>query len=186
MQIIYKEVEGGEKPLEIDVDSSKYGVYIRRNIKQVTKNIEGAEEPIKVWEYQEAYLSKSEFEQYSNDLLVGEINGEDNTKEYEEYKNKLNTPVEYTNGHFYKPKWISIYSSIIDEFAIKAGLYEKLGGNLTPIIDIKTPVYDVTGKAENAELMSVAEVIELWLFLYQKKEQYFAEYKQAVIDDKEG
>ena len=180
MQVIYKDVEGGAKPLEIDVDSSKAGVYIRRNIKEAT-NEEGAT----FWKYQEAYLSKSEFAQYSDDLLVGEINGEDNTKQYEEYKNKLNTPVEYTNGHSYKPKWISIYSSIIDEFAIKISIYEKLGGSLASIIDIKTPVYDVTGLAENAELMSVAEVIELWLFLYTKKEQYFAEYKQAVIDDKE-
>ena len=183
MQVNYIEVEGGEKPNEIDVDSSKAGVYIRRNIKQITKG-EG-EEAVTLWQYQEAYLSKSEFEQYSNDLLVGEINGEDNTKEYEEYKTKLNTPVLYKNGHSYKPKWIRLYSPIIDEFANKISLYEKAGGDPTPILGIKTEVYDVTGEAENAELMSVVEIIDLWLFLYTKKEQYFAEYKQSIIDDKE-
>ena len=178
MKINYYDVEGGTRPNEIDIDSSKFGVYIRRNIKEVTKG-EG-DDAVTLYSYQEAYLTKSEYEQYANDLLVGEINGEDNTKEYEDYKNKLNMPVEYINGHCYKPKWISIYSSIIDEFAIKAGLYEKIGGNLSPILSIKTPIYDVTGKAKNAVLMSVSEVIELWLFLYQKKEQYFAEYKKAV------
>jgi hypothetical protein len=33
--------------------------------------------------------------------------------------------------------------------------------------------------------MSGAEVINLYFFLYAKKEQYFAEYKEAVEQDKE-
>lgn len=177
MKLNYVESQSTVKPLEIDIDSSGTGVYIRRNIKEV--DIDGTI----YYQYQEAFITKSEYEQASNDLLVGEINGEDNTAEYEEYKNKLNTPVEYINGHYYKPKWISLYSPIIDEFAIKIQLYEKAGGDAAPILAIRTPIYDVTGKAANAVLMSVKEVIDLWLFLYQIKEQYFAEYKKAVAGD---
>lgn len=177
MKLNYVESQSMVKPLEIDIDSSGKGVYIRRNIKEV--DIDGTT----YYKYQEAFITKSEYEQAANDLLVGEINGEDNTAEYEEYKEKLNTPVQYTNGHYYKPKWISLYSPIIDEFAIKTQIYEKAGGDIAPILAIKTPIYDVTGKAANAVLMSVLEVINLWLFLYQIKEQYFAEYKKAVAGD---
>lgn len=178
MKLNYKIVESNDRPLEIDVTSSSETVYIRRNIKELER-----EDGSKYFQYQEAEITKSEYEQASNDLLVGEINGEDNTAEYEEYKEKLNTPVQYTNGHYYKPKWISLYSPIIDEFAIKIQLYEKAGGDAAPILAIRTPIYDVTGKAANAVLMSVKEVIDLWLFLYQIKEQYFAEYKKAVAGD---
>ena len=38
----------------------------------------------------------------------------------------------------------------------------------------------MTGKVENAEEMSIKEIIELYLFLYMKKEQYFNEYKKAA------
>lgn len=177
MKLNYVETQSTVKPLEIDIDSSGTGVYIRRNIKEVEN------EGVIYYQYQEAFITKSEYEQVANDLLVGEINGEDNSAEYEEYKNKLNTPVQYVNGHYYKPKWISLYSPIIDEFAIKTQIYEKAGGDIAPIMSIRTPIYDVTGKAANAVLMSVKEVIDLWLYLYQIKEQYFAEYKKAVAGD---
>lgn len=179
MQIIYKQAESKTKPAERDVISSPEGVFLNRNIKEVITIDESGNES-KKYTYETAFLSKDDYEQAAADLLVNQINGEDNTPEYEEYKNKLNTGVEYTNGHYYKPKWIATYSSIIDEFAIKANLYEKAGGDITPMLGIKTAVYDVTGKSENAVLMSVVDVIELWLFLYQIKEKYFAEYKKAV------
>ena len=185
MQVIYNEVEGGTKPLEIDVDSSKAGVYIRRNIKEITKEIEGQEEPVKVWQYQEAYLTKSEFEQYSNNLLVGEINGENNSKEFEEYKNKLNTGVQYINGFYYKPKYINDYKRIMSDIKDAVDLIKDLGGDPTAILSQKFAIYDETGKAENMVQMTGLEVINLYFFLYAKKEQYFAEYKEAVEQDKE-
>lgn len=190
MEVIYQTVQGAVKPLEIDVDSSPKGVYIRRNIEEIeqeTKNAEGEVEKIKLWQYQEAYLSKSEFEQYSKTLIVDEINGEENSQEYEDYKRKLKAPVQYKNGKYYKTSWLKLYSSIIDEFAVKINLYEKAGGDIKPIVALKTAIYDITAKLENAEMMSVKEVVDLWLFLYQQKEQYFKEYKEAIAKkEKEG
>ena len=183
MQVNYIEVEGGEKPNEIDVDSSKAGVYIRRNIKQITKG-EG-DEAVTLWQYQEAYLTKSEFEQYSNDLLIGEMNGENNSKEFEEYKTKLNTGVQYTNGFYYKPKYINDYKRIMSDIKDAVDLIKDLGGDPTAILSQKFAIYDETGKAENMVQMSGLEVINLYFFLYAKKEQYFAEYKEAVEQDKE-
>ena len=183
MEIIYQTVQGIERPLEIDIESSPSGVYIRRNIKEVEKEnqtADGEVEILKLFEYQEAFLTKSEYEQASKNLLVGEINGEENSQEFEDYKTKLKTPVEYINGKFYKPSWLELYSGIIDEFAVKVDLYAKAGGDIKPIVELKTAIYDITAKAENAEMMTVKQVIDLWLFLYQKKEQYFKEYKEEI------
>lgn len=179
MEIIYKQVQSSDKPIEIDITSSPGGVYVRRNIKQVEKELDNGEKSI-YYDYQEAFLNPSEWEQYSSTLLVSEINGEENSKEFEEYKAKLKTPVEYINGKFYKPSWIDLYSGIIDEFAVKIDLYGKAGGDIKPIVELKTAIYDITAKAENAEMMTVKQVIDLWLFLYQKKEQYFKEYKEEI------
>ncbi len=180
MQITYKTVQSTKKPLEIDVSSSSGGIYLRRNIETIETTDETTGETSTKYEYQEAFLTQSEYEQASKDLLVGQINGEDNTAEYEEFKTKLDTGVMYTNGKYYKPKWIDLYSNIIDSFAIKIELYEKAGGDISSILALTTPVYDVTGLAENAETMSVTEIIELWLFLYQIKEKYYAEYKASL------
>lgn len=168
MDITYQTVIGTVKPIEIDVESSPHGVYLRRNIEEIEQTHE--EETIKMFQYQEAFLTKSEYEQVGKDLLVKELNGEDNSKEFDEYKAKLKTPVTYTNGKQYKPSWIDLYSGIIDD------LHKK------NIANLKIAIYDVTGKAENAELMTVEEITNLWLFLYEKKEQYFAEYKEAVSE----
>jgi hypothetical protein len=185
MQVNYYEVEGATRPLEIDVDSSKFGVYIRRNIKAIEKEIEGQEEPVTVYRYEETYLSKSEFEQYSKDLLIGEMNGENNTREFEEYKTKLNTGVQYTNGFYYKPKYINDYKRIMSDIKDAVDLMKDLGGDPSAILSQKFAIYDITGKLENMVQMSGAEVINLYFFLYAKKEQYFAEYKEAVEQDKE-
>ena len=179
MQIVYKTVQSNKKPLELDISSSPDIVYIRRNIKEITtKDSEGNESIL--FEYQEAQLNKNEYAAAEDDLLIAKINGEDNSKEYEEYKTKLNTGIEFTNGHFYKPKWISIYSDIIKDFKEVLELYKLAGGDISGYLAIKTNIYDVTGKVENAEEMSIKEIIELYLFLYMKKEQYFNEYKQAA------
>ena len=181
MQANYKIVQSATKPAEIDITSSPTGVYVRRNIKEKVKETETGDVLI-YYEYQEAFLTPNEYEKFSNELLVGEINGDENSAEFEIYKNKPNTPVKYSNGKSYKPKWISLYSGIIDEFAIKIELYQKAGGEIAPIMALKTAIYDVTGKSENAVMMTIKEIIELWLFLYQKKEQYFAEYKASLLN----
>lgn len=171
----YKQVQSTEKPQPIDVTSNARGVFVRRNIEEVT-----SESGVKSWTYQEAFLTKNEYEEFSNTLLVNEINGEDNSAEFEVYKNKLNTGVRYVNGHCYKPKWISLYSPIIDEFANKLDLYEKVGGDTAPILALQFQIYDDTGLEENAVTMNIKEIIELWLFLYALKEQFFNEYKESL------
>lgn len=181
MGIIYKKVQSATKPTEIDITSSPSGIYVRRNIKEQVKETETGEIVV-YYEYQEAFLTPNEYEKYSKELLIGEINGDENSAEFEIYKNKLDLPVEYINGKTYKPKWIPLYSGILDEFATKIELYEKAGGEITQIMALKTAIYDATGKPENAVMMTIKEIIELWLFLYQKKEQYFAEYKASLLN----
>lgn len=179
MDIIYKLVQSNEKPLEIDVDSSASGVYIRRNIEELEKETDTGEK-LKYYQYQETFLTLSEYESYSTDLLVGKINDEDNTAEYEQYKNNLNTPQLYTNGKYYKPTWAEIYSGKVKEIFPMVLLYEKVGGETSVILDLKITIYDATGKVANAEMMSVKEIIELWLFLLKKQEEFFNIYKASL------
>lgn len=163
MQLNYKISESNEKPLEIDVTSSSSGVYIRRNIKELEREEGGS----KYFQYEEAFITKSEYEQVSKDLLIGQINGEENSAAYERYKNKLDTPIEYpTNGFTYKPKWAE---------NIYAGLIEK--GKLLPTLFPLT-IYDSTEKAERAQSMSMEDLVALSVFLAQKQEEFFAEYKR--------
>lgn len=181
-KIEYYIAHSSEKPLEIDVTSSKEGVYIRRNIKELEQEGENGGTQ-KYYEYWEAYLTKSEYEQYSNDLLVGQIDGEPNTKEYEEYKTKLGTGVLYTNGKKYKPKYINDYKRIMSDIKDAVDLIKDLGGDPSGILEQRFAIYDETGKAENMVMMSGLEVINLYFFLYAIKEQYFTEYKAAVEED---
>lgn len=64
MQIIWKNVTGCQpnKPDEVDTTSSPTTVYLRRNIRQT--EITSGEETIQVWEYEEAQLTKEEYEEY--------------------------------------------------------------------------------------------------------------------------
>lgn len=177
MHLDYKIAESKERPLEIDITSSNAGVYVRRNIKELTR---GEEDGEKYFQYQEAFISKSEYEQFSKDLLVGQINDENNSAEFEAYKNKLNTGVQYTNGHFYKPKYIGDYKRIMDDVKTAVDLINLLGGDPSAILSQQFAIFDETGKAENMVLMTGLEVINLYFFLYGKKEQYFAEYKASL------
>ena len=56
-------------------------------------------------------------------------------------------------------------------------LIKMLGGDPSTVASQTFTVYDETGKVENMVEMTGLEVIQLYLFLYSKKEQYFAEYK---------
>lgn len=159
----YKNVESMVKPSLIDKTSSPDGVYIRRNIKEIQ-----TEEGATKFTYQETFLTFNEYESYSQELLVKEINGEENSEEYETYKEKMNTPVQYpANGFYYKPKWAE---------EIYAGLIQK--GTLLPSL-FPLKIWDSTEKQENAVEMSIAELTALSIFLAQKQEEYFEEYKLA-------
>lgn len=175
MKINYKNVESLEKPSEIDLTSSADGVYVRRNIKEIV-----LEEGGKKYYYEEALISQNDYETLSKDLLVGQINDEDNTAEYEAYKTKLDTGVLYKNGKKYKPKWASIYSEKATEIKNMLELYTQLGGDSSAITTLTINVYDVTAMPENAVAMTAKEIIELWLFLLTKQEEIFNEYKQSL------
>lgn len=171
----YKLVESLTKPSEIDKSSSPDGIYIRRNITEVI-NEDGSTK----YQYQEAFLNFDEYELYSRQLLINQMNGEDNTAEYEEYKNKLNTGVLYTNGKYYKPIWAELYNKKVNEIMQMLSNYEKVGGDTENMLTTKILITDATNKAENFVLMSVKEIIELWFFLLKKQEQFFNEYKQSL------
>lgn len=179
MQVDYKIVESSVMPLEIDVTSSPGGIYIRRNIEKITTTDENENEILK-YRYQEAYLTKSEYEKYSKDLLVGQINDEDNTAEYEAYKKKLDTGVLYKNGKYYKPKWTDIYYKKVAEIMTMLEAYTKFGGDVAQISNLTVNIFDVTALEENAEAMTAKEIIELWLFLTLKQEELFNEYKASL------
>lgn len=56
------------KPLEFDDKLSKKGVYIRKNIVEVERKEEGPEGEeiiVKMYEYDEAYLTKAEYTSYN-------------------------------------------------------------------------------------------------------------------------
>lgn len=60
MQKFYNS-QANEKPLEVDVNSSPDGVYVRRNITE-TKTDEGTT----LFNYEEAFMSQSEYENYKH------------------------------------------------------------------------------------------------------------------------
>lgn len=175
----YKTVESGVLPCEIDDTLSPDGVYIRRNIEKYKIESEFGETTEK-YRYQEAFISKAEFNQVSMDLLTLKIKGEDNTAEYEEYKRKLDTPVEYTNGKFYKPKWADLYNKKLNEIVPIITAYGQLGGDVSKFKNLKVNIFDVIATPENAEMMTVLEIMDLWFFLLTKQEQYFNEYKASI------
>lgn len=165
MEINYRKSQSNEKPLEIDVTSTPDGVYVRRDIKSV--EIEQQDGTMKTfWEYQEALLSKSEYEQFASEMIARTIKGDDNSEAYENYQRKLDTPIEYpVNGFTYKPKWAE---------NIYAGLLQK-GALLPQLFPLK--IYDSTELEDRAQSMTMEQLTALSIFLATAQERYFAEYK---------
>ena len=169
MEINYRMSESNTKPLEIDVSLSDDGVYIRRDIKEVEVETMNGQK-VKKYQYQEAFLTKSEYEAYSRELIAKTINGEDNSQAYADYKRKLDTPIEYpANGFTYKPKWAE---------TVYAGLLQK-GAMLPDIFPL--PIYDSTETEERMQKMTMQELITLSIFLATAQERFFKEYKEAKV-----
>ena len=165
MSVNYKNAESLIKPLKIDVTTCPSGVYVRRDIKEVQKE-DSTGNTIASYEYKEAFLTKSEYETYSKELIANTVNGVDNSTAYENYTTKLDTPVIYpVNGFTYKPKWAE---------SVYAGLLQK-GALLPALFPLK--IYDSTELETNAVTMTIAELTALAVFLGSKQEEYFAEYK---------
>jgi hypothetical protein len=163
MQLNWRLSESTNKPTEIDNTSSPCGVYVRKYIKEV----QDTESDIVKYQYQEAFLTSEEYQQYS---LLQQINEqilqEDQSEAYLLYKQKLDTPVLYeTNGHYYKPKWAAdIYEGLIN----RGEKFEKL---------FPLTIWDSTELPENAEKMTLEQLKELTIFLGSIQETYFNEYK---------
>lgn len=131
-------------------------------------------------------MTKSEYENYClENNIVNKILDIEDTPEYKEYEKNLETPVQYVNGCFYKPIWIDIYDTKIDRILNKAIAYEKAGGDASVIYGMKTLIYDATGKLENAKLMGLKEVIDLYMFLTSKQEEFYQEYKAKKAGEKQ-
>lgn len=74
--MVYKKVESfsTEKPLEVDTASSRFVVYLRKNIKSVpnTDN-DGKEAEGTHWEMEETQLTKEEYARYAEALTSAEM-----------------------------------------------------------------------------------------------------------------
>lgn len=66
MELIYKTVRGSQqtRPEELDLVSSPDKVYLRRYITKVTETNATTEEPIQLWQYDEAILTREEYAEY--------------------------------------------------------------------------------------------------------------------------
>lgn len=60
-------------------------------------------------------MTLDEWEKYEMTVLSKKLNDEENSAEFEEYQEKMKTPVQYTNGKYYKPIWAEIYSGKVKE-----------------------------------------------------------------------
>lgn len=176
MQLTYKKAQSNVKPDLIDNTSCPGYVYIRRDLQLKTRTDDNGQE-LTYWEYSEAFVTANEYETLKNQLIADTINDNVNTEAFDEYENKLNTGVLYTNGFKYKPKYINDYKKIMSDIETAVNLIKMLGGDPSTVASQTFAVYDETGKVENMVEMTGLEVIQLYLFLYSKKEQYFAEYK---------
>jgi len=69
MTLEYKHIQGSqfERPKEIDTESSRTLVYLRKNIEKVTKEDKQSGETIELWEYDEATLSHDDYLIYLNE-----------------------------------------------------------------------------------------------------------------------
>lgn len=169
----WKNQESLNKPAVIDTTMSKKVIYIRQNIQEIETETTDGEKQIK-YIYQEAQVTAEDYNLYIESL---EASGADTTAVGIEYQLKLNMPVEYTNGHYYKLSYINDYKKIMDDVNAAINLMEKAGGDISGIINKKITIYDATGLTENAVNMTVAEITDLYFYLYVKKEECFNEYK---------
>ena len=64
MQINWKKAESRIEPALVDATSSIDGVYIRKNIESETR-LDNEEKEYTIFVYDEAFLTKNEYEQYS-------------------------------------------------------------------------------------------------------------------------
>ena len=73
MKLNYVKSQSSVKPDLIDTTSSKTTVYIRQNIVENTKTDEMSGEETVFYEYEEAKLTKAEYQEYLKELEIIDI-----------------------------------------------------------------------------------------------------------------
>lgn len=73
MKLNYKKSQSSNKPDLIDTTSSKKYVYLRKNVVEVNSKDEQSGEDRSYFEYDEAKLTKSEYEEYLKELSILDI-----------------------------------------------------------------------------------------------------------------
>lgn len=73
MYINYIKSESTIKPELVDTTSSKKYVYLRKDIIETQKTDEFSNETITLYEYQEAKLTKAEYQEYLAELSIIDI-----------------------------------------------------------------------------------------------------------------
>lgn len=65
MELKYETMTGSQidKPLELDTSSSADYVYYRKNVKQIVSKDEATGETVKLWQYEEAKVTRAEYQQ---------------------------------------------------------------------------------------------------------------------------
>ena len=81
MILNYVKSQSSVKPELIDTTSSKTTVYLRQNIVEVEKTNESYNTPTTFYEYEEAKLTKQEYQEY-----LKELNGSDTLQTIEDLK----------------------------------------------------------------------------------------------------
>ena len=73
MKLNYIKSQSSVKPDLLDTTSSKTTVYIRQNIVEVEKTNESDDTSTTFYEYEEAKLTKKEYDQYLKELSIIDI-----------------------------------------------------------------------------------------------------------------
>ena len=73
MKLYYIKSQSSVKPDLVDTTSSKTTVYLRQNIVKKTKLDEISEESTTYYEYEEAKLTKEEYQEYLKELEIIDI-----------------------------------------------------------------------------------------------------------------
>ena len=81
MKLKYVKSQSSVKPDLVDTTSSKVVVYLRQNIVEVEKTNESYDTPTTFYEYEEAKLTKQEYQEY-----LKELNGSDTLQTIEDLK----------------------------------------------------------------------------------------------------
>ena len=73
MKLYYIKSQSSVKPDLVDTTSSKTTVYLRQNIVEKTKLDEISEESTTYYEYEQAKLTKAEYQEYLKELEIIDI-----------------------------------------------------------------------------------------------------------------